>query len=212
MSEEHRPILCRISGAARLGAAALAAVALWPGGAGTSLLGAQTASAASTVQVAAAQAVEAPAAAFTATDGRSLSVADFRGHPTMVWLVSSWCGSCAAGMQTLVDHEAELETAGLKVLVLRNYQNLGYPGPNIEDFVRQTLSGGRGRGAAIPQNWVLGQATQAFDHVYNTKHYPDIYYLVDADGRIQAVDGAPSATLDQILSFAHENAKKGVSG
>ena len=53
-------------------------------------------------------------------------------------------------------------------------------------------------------NWTIGNATQKLAAVYNTKSYPDIYYLIGADGKVETVGSAPSASMDQILAFARK--------
>ncbi|TAL86389.1 MAG: hypothetical protein EPN74_05025, partial [Rhodanobacter sp.] len=45
----------------------------------------------------------APIVPYTTAGGRTLSTAQFKGHRTMLWLLSTWCGSCAAGLQTMAD-------------------------------------------------------------------------------------------------------------
>lgn len=147
---------------------------------------------------------QAPDADFTTPAGATLSIARFRGKPTMLWLLSTWCGSCAAGLQTMAAHESELQAAGLQVIVLRNYQNAGYPGPDVEAFVRRLLPNFN-----VPKNWILGQASESLDKAYNARHYPDIYFLVDRQGRIQVINGAPSATLEKIVNFARAQASGG---
>ncbi len=139
----------------------------------------------------------APEALFTTAAGRTLSTTGLKGHPTLLWLLSTWCSSCAAGLQTLARHTGILQKDGLRVVVLRNYRNGGYTGPHIAAFTAKVLPGFK-----APQNWVLGQASRALDKRYNARHYPDIYFLIDANGRIRAEDSAPSATFARILAFA----------
>ena len=138
----------------------------------------------------------APAVPFT-VGGRMESTAQMKGHPTLLWLLSTWCGSCAAGLQALRSEAAQLEMARLHVIVLRNYQNGGYPGPHIRAFVKRFAP------ALLSEpNWTFGQASLALGQAYNGRHYPDIYYLIDATGHIHAVDSAPGATMNRILRFA----------
>lgn len=142
----------------------------------------------------------APVVPYTTAGGRTLSTAQFKGHRTMLWLLSTWCGSCAAGLQAMADKAGPLEKSGLRVVILRNYQNGGYPGPAIRKFVDRVAP------TLLQQpGWAFGDASPQLDYAYNHKHYPDIYFLIDANGRIQAVDGAPAATMDTILRFARGN-------
>lgn len=145
----------------------------------------------------------APAAPFTTISGRTLSTTSLKGHPTLFWLLSTWCGSCAAGLQTLAQQVDSLQKAGLRVVVLRNYRNDGYPGMHIAEFTRKVLPH-----FAPPKNWVFGQASQQLGKRYNARHYPDIYFLIDAKGHIKAVDSAPSATFSRILAFANNPANR----
>lgn len=151
----------------------------------------------------ASRSAQAPAAPFNTTSGQTLSTASLTGRPTLLWLMSTWCGSCAAGLQTLAQHAKGLQKAGLRVVVLRNYHNDGYPGMRIAAFTRKVLPHFK-----PPKNWILGQASRQLGQGYNAKHYPDVYFLIDAKGRIRAVDSAPSATFPRILAFAKNPANR----
>jgi thiol-disulfide isomerase/thioredoxin len=140
--------------------------------------------------------VAAPDAPFE-SQARQYSIAEFKGHKVMLWLLSTWCPSCSVGMQALVEKQPQLQQAGLTILALKNYQNGGYPGPSMDAFVEQF--GGSLRQAP---NWIFGDASQKLAAEYNARNYPDIYFLIDEQGMVQAVNGAPSATLDTIMSFA----------
>jgi len=37
-------------------------------------------------------------------------------------------------------------------------------------------------------NVPIGEATSGLEAIYTPPHYPDIYYLIDAQGRIQSSD------------------------
>ena len=63
----------------------------------------------------------APAAAFTAPDGRRVTFADFRGKPLLVNLWATWCAPCVAEMPTLDDAAGKL---GDTVRVLAVSQDL----------------------------------------------------------------------------------------
>lgn len=139
----------------------------------------------------------APVVPYTTAHGQIRSTAQFKGHPTLLWLVSTWCSSCAAGLHTLTRHATELDETGLRVVILRNYKNDGYPGPDIRQFTAQTVPQFK-----VPKSWTLGQASKRLDRAYNPRHYPDIYFFIDAKGRIESVGGAPAATMDEILRFA----------
>lgn len=140
---------------------------------------------------------EAPDAYFQTPDGLTVSTSELNGEPTLLFLLSTWCASCSAGVKALYRQADRLEDLGLRVVVLRNHENGGYPGMDIQPYVERVISN-----FAQPDNWILGQASEQLDQAYNARHYPDIYFLIDANGRIQDVSSAPAATMDRILTFA----------
>ena len=140
--------------------------------------------------------IAAPDAAFV-SDTRQHTIAAFKGGKVMLWLLSTWCSSCGVGMQALVEKQPQLRRTGLTILALKNYENGGYPGPSLDDFVEQF--GGSLRHAP---NWIFGDASKALAAEYNARNYPDIYFLIDEQGMVQGVNGAPAATLDTIMMFA----------
>lgn len=63
----------------------------------------------------------APAAAFTAPDGKRVTLADFKGKPLLVNLWATWCAPCVAEMPTL---DAVAGRLGDRVRVLTVSQDL----------------------------------------------------------------------------------------
>lgn len=59
----------------------------------------------------------APAAAFTAPDGKTVTLADFKGKPLLLNLWATWCAPCVREMPTL-DRLAAREAGQLQVLVV----------------------------------------------------------------------------------------------
>lgn len=142
--------------------------------------------------------VPAPVANYTNTLGSQVSTASLKGRPSMLWLLSTWCGSCAAGLQSMNAQAEQIRASGLQLVILRTYRNEGGEGPDVAEFVTKWAP-------ALSQanNVTIGEATSGLEAAYNPRHYPDIYYLIDAQGHIQSADTAPSVTLEKILDFAH---------
>ena len=140
----------------------------------------------------------APAATFT-SQGKSLSLAAYHGQKVMLWLFSTWCPSCQAGLAALAQEQKVLAAGRVHLIVLENYRNGGYSGPSMQALMNQYADAVKGA-----PNWTIGSATQNLAAVYNAKPYPDIYYLIGQDGKIEAVGSAPSANMDQILAFARK--------
>jgi thiol-disulfide isomerase/thioredoxin len=59
----------------------------------------------------------APAASFTAPDGKAVTLADFKGKPLLLNLWATWCAPCVREMPTL-DRLAAREAGKLQVLVV----------------------------------------------------------------------------------------------
>ncbi len=140
----------------------------------------------------------APAATFL-SQGKSVSLAAYHGQKVMLWLFSTWCPSCQAGLAALAQEHKTLAAGGVHLIVLENYRNGGYSGPSMQQLLNQYAGAVKGA-----PNWTIGAATQELANVYNVKSYPDIYYLIGADGKIETVGSAPSASMNRILTFARK--------
>ncbi len=119
----------------------------------------------------------------------------------MLWFLSTWCSTCIQAVKALEAKKSELEASGMQIVVLKNHQNGGYPGPDIHDFINQFAAS-----LSDTSNWMIGDASAAMGVTYNPRRYPDVYFLIDETGMVVAVEGAPAVTLDIIMNFASENA------
>ncbi|MDE2573638.1 MAG: redoxin domain-containing protein [bacterium] len=137
----------------------------------------------------------APAFTYRLIDGKTLTPAALRGHPYVLWLVATWCPSCEGGTAVMAQHIDELRSRGVRVVEVEVANDLGYPGPPLTAFQKAA-----GMAAASP-NWYWGELTETQTRLLDPHAYPDIYYLVDAHGRIVAIDGAPAATWPRIATF-----------
>ena len=81
------------------------------------------------------------------------------------------------------------------------YNNLGAPGPSVEDFATQYASS-----VSRSPNWLWGEASLVASYTYDPSGYPDIYFLIGRDGIVQEIAPAPHVTMNIILEFA-EGAK-----
>lgn len=125
------------------------------------------------------------------------TLAQLHGHKVVLWLLSTWCHTCVAGVQALERHSELLKTQDVTVLVVRNFKNDGYPGMSIEQFGQKfapkTLK---------KSNWIYAEASKELAQRYNPRHFPDLYYLIDAGGIVRVADTAPAATWATIARFA----------
>lgn len=141
----------------------------------------------------------APDIDFTATDGNERRLSEFAGRPVMLWFYASWCPTCQVGTVAVAEKIDQLKQAGVQIIQLQLYDNLGYPGPSIEDFAK------RYAGPVTPSsNWLWGEASLEASFTYDPQGYPDIYFLIDRDGIIRAIEPAPNVTMNKILAFARD--------
>ena len=141
----------------------------------------------------------APDIDFTATDGNQRRLSEFSGQPVMLWFYASWCPTCQVGTVAVAEKIDQLKQAGVQIIQLQLYDNLGYPGPSIEDFAK------RYAGSVTPSsNWLWGQASLEASFTYDPQGYPDIYFLIDRDGIIRAIEPAPNVTMNKIMAFARD--------
>ncbi|MDA8056882.1 MAG: redoxin domain-containing protein [Actinomycetota bacterium] len=139
----------------------------------------------------------APNGTFTTLAGKTETVAALRGKPTLIWFMTTWCSSCQAGTQAMAQNIATLASDGVRVVQVENYADLGQSGPSMETFGK-TLAGS----AFSNPDWTFGEASSALTHTYNPKAYLDLYYLVNAQGKITYVNSSPGSTMPQLLSAA----------
>ncbi len=178
----------------KVGQACLTASILLAGGAVPAMAGAVT-TARSTLPVARPGQL-APNAPFKTVDGKMVQIDAYKGHPVIVWQVTTWCPSCAAGLRTFADHQAQIDHSDMTVLVLRDYDNGGYPGPVMRDFAKSVAAT-----LLDDPHFVFGDDTKALFERYNPGKFVDIYQVVAADGRVRLASSSPSATFDKIEAF-----------
>ncbi|WP_287799052.1 redoxin family protein [Acidiphilium sp.] len=143
----------------------------------------------------------APNASFL-VQGNKVPLASYGGQPLMIWEVATWCGSCKAGLKAFAHHQALIDKSNLKVLVLRDYKNGGYPGITIRKFAGEVAPS-----LLKDPHFVFGDATKSLAAAYNPHHYVDIYQLIDAQRHIVTASAAPSVTFKRIEAFAKPGQK-----
>ncbi len=139
----------------------------------------------------------APPGTFTTLTGQRLDVTSLRGHPTLLWFVSTWCSSCQAGTQAMAQNLAKLAADGVHVDEVELYADLGQSGPSMGRFSK-VLAGP----AYTNPDWTFGVSSEALTRTYDPQSYLDIYYLLDAKGQVTYVNSSPGATMFQLLQAA----------
>ena len=139
----------------------------------------------------------APEFRFTSVDGAKRRLSEFRGRPVMLWLFATWCPGCVAATAAIAENYQRLNAAGLQIIQLKLYNNLGYLGPTTSEFAARYA----GPLASHP-GWLWGDASRVGSYTYDPRGYPDIYFLIDRDGVLRDAGVTPHTTMDKILTFA----------
>ncbi len=95
----------------------------------------------------------APQAVFL-SGGRPVSLAAYHGRKVMLWLFSTWCPSCKAGLKTLPRKQKQFLAGHLHLIILENHDNGGYSGPSLSEMKNRYAK----RILGAP-NWTFGHAT-----------------------------------------------------
>jgi thiol-disulfide isomerase/thioredoxin len=138
---------------------------------------------------------QAPPATITTLSGETAQLADFQGQKVMVWLFATWCPSCKEGARVLENNSDQL--GDMQIIAAKTAGNAGYEGPSVRQFVESFAPS-----LLDADGWTWGTATQQTTTTYNPQDRPDIYYLIDQNGTIQAKSTAPAATIGRIRQFA----------
>jgi thiol-disulfide isomerase/thioredoxin len=135
-------------------------------------------------------------------NGKTMHLESFKGQPVMVWQVATWCGSCAVALKTMAQNRALIDASKLKVIVLRDYENGGYPGDDMGKFVAANAPA-----LLHDPHFIIGEDTEELFKLYNPHHYVDVYHLIGSNGQIAAISSAPSRTFDKIKQFIEAEGK-----
>ncbi len=122
----------------------------------------------------------APDFTFIALDGSTQRLSDYARRPVVLWFIATWCNSCQVGTQLFAQtYYADYHEAGVILLEVMSYNDLGQPGPGIDSFASQYGYSGQ-------PGWVLGSASSEGTSLYNPYAYLDLYYVIGSGGVILA--------------------------
>lgn len=137
----------------------------------------------------------APQFAYHLIDGQMLTPAQLQGHKYILWIMGTWCPSCQAGSQIAAQHIVDLARKHVAPVEMEAFDNLGGDGPSPA-----SVKSGIGKSANAPYRYwgILNQEQTA---TIDPKSAMDIFYLVDAHGKVIAQGMAPGAHWNQIEAF-----------
>ena len=141
-----------------------------------------------------------PAPDFTFNDlsGTSHSLSSYQGQRLVLWWIAAFCSSCSQGTQYFAQsYASQYHTAGVLMLEIEDYNDLGQPEPSLSSFASQNGYSGQA-------GWILGEGSSQGTNAYNPNGYLDVYYVISAQGSIvasgQGLSGSFSSALQQAVS------------
>lgn len=118
---------------------------------------------------------------FTDMNGNSRTLSSYQGHPVLLWWIATWCSAC--GQDTSVfasSYYSQYRAAGVTVLELKLYGNLGESGPSLSTF--ESNNGYLGQAG-----WVFGAGdSSSSTNTYDPQGVTGTYFLLNSQGVILA--------------------------
>ncbi|MGC8516777.1 MAG: TlpA family protein disulfide reductase [Candidatus Acidifodinimicrobium sp.] len=141
----------------------------------------------------------APNYTFQLANGSIENVDSYRGEPLLLWFVATWCSSCAQGNSVLANNLAFFKSHDIKIVELEQYDDLGYSGMPISQFISEYGNNTYVRGGTAGYNMTLA---------YNTPPslQLDIYYLIGPDGRILYIGEGLATGINSLENFIAKEA------
>ncbi|MFG1415827.1 MAG: hypothetical protein AAE986_06680 [Thermoplasmataceae archaeon] len=126
-------------------------------------------------------------------NGGTISTKSLEGGPLVVWLMTTWCSSCADTSELLISqYYSSFRSGGIRLLQIENYNDLNQQGESLPAFVSQY-------GGANEPGWYIGTAAQSVTLEYNPSSALDIYYMVNSQGDIVGSGQGLGANLNSVL-------------
>lgn len=126
----------------------------------------------------------APDFTFTDAQGASHSLSSFFGKPIVLWWVATWCSSCVQGTQIFAQqYYTQYHSAGVTLLEIESYNDLGQSGPSIGTMAGQN-------GYTGQAGWIIGEGSSQGTSAYNPNSDLEYYYVISAQGNV-VTQGTP---------------------
>lgn len=156
----------------------------------------------------------APAFALKTVDGKTVSLADYKGKAVLINFWATWCGPCKVEMPWLIDLQKKYAGQGFTVLGIS--EDDGSP-KSVSDFASK-----------IGVNYPVLMATDAVSHAYGGVDYLPTSYYIGRDGKVVTEIGgliskqeietniqkilAPPASSPAVAASADESSIPAASG
>ena len=81
--------------------------------------------------------VSAPLKSFYFVNGTKGTLADFRGKAVLLYLVTTWCSTCAQGTSALGSNMSFFKSKNVSIVEVETYRDFNYSGEPIYQFTKQ---------------------------------------------------------------------------
>ncbi len=136
---------------------------------------------------------KAPNGNFTLLNGSTVNVNNYKGKTILIWLMTTWCSSCAQSTATIANNMTFFKDHKVKVFEIENYKDLGQNGMAIGPFIYYYAHNSSGANEIVG-----GISSKNLTFTYNPKGYLDIYYLIAPNGTIYYINGSPVVTINYL--------------
>ncbi|MDG6975879.1 MAG: redoxin family protein [Nitrososphaerota archaeon] len=134
------------------------------------------------------------------TNGTSTSLSGFHGGAVLVWMVATWCPGCQETAPLIASqYYSQLRSAGVTLLTVEDYNDLGYSGPTMAQFASQYAGGGSSH-----PGWLFADTSQSATYTYNPQADLDIWYLIGPSGRIVTSGLNLGTTIQSAITAADD--------
>ena len=142
----------------------------------------------------------APNIPITLANGTNITLSSLKGHPVVLWFVTTWCPSCQESESILANngYYKEIHAKGALFVTVELYNDLNEPGPSLSDFSSQY-----GAGYTQNKSWLLfGTSNLNATYSYDPKEYLEIYYIINSSGVI--INTSSTGLVNNIGSVIQE--------
>jgi thiol-disulfide isomerase/thioredoxin len=136
--------------------------------------------------------------AFTTLEGRTETLAAFRGTPVLVWFVADGCASCEASIPAVASHLADFSKAGVRILTVGLPASFDPGARGLRELAQFATAA---TGMPVPQpGWTWGIASLALTIAFDPTGTPDAYVLLGRHGQVRYRGSVPIETLPELLA------------
>ena len=142
----------------------------------------------------------APDIPITLANGTNITLSTLRGHPLVLYFVTTWCSSCQESESLLANngYYKEIHADGALFVTVELYNDLGEPGPSLSNFMSTYNPG-----YIQNKSWQLyGTSNLNATYSYDPQEYLEMYYVINSNGVI--INSSDTGLINNIGTVMQE--------